>query len=753
METASINASVNLDTSAFDRAVERVKSGLSSVKSGIQSVAKAGLKMAGIDLGLEGVLKGLQAAELGYLGLETSVARVNTLFGSSAATIRDFGATSQTQFGLAETDAYRYAQVYGNLFQGMTDSADDNAQATVAMLQATAVMASKTGLTTEEVIDRVSSSVRGNAGAMAELGIQTQASALVSTEAFQKMADGRSWDQLSEKEQEQVRMLGILEQANDKYGSAVGQSSAYSLNSLGGAFDSLVAYAGMFVNAGLMPVVQWLTDIVTWATDAVKALGGFMGLSVGGTLDQPSGQMDFQNITDAWGDLQAALAPLSDTIGEGLAWFWDNVLQPFGTWAANDTVPGFLQALSGVIGVANSVIGALQPLGQWLWDNFLQPIAEWTGGTITTILAGIVEALGGVSGWIEANQIVIEALAIVIGSFAAAWGLVNLAVGVWQAVGSIGAIVTGAFAAAVNFLLSPIGLVVLAIGALIAIVVLLIKFWPEISAAAAAAWEWIQNAWATVADWFNANVIQPVVGFFTGLWTGITEAVTAAVAWLVNAWGTVANWINANVVQPIVGFFTGLWAQLNTAVTTAINLFRTAWSTVATWFNTNVVQPIAGFFTGLWDSVKKLFTSVGTTIGNAVGGAFKSAVNAVIGFVEGTINNLIRGINAAIGLINMIPGVNIRTLSMLSIPRMAQGGVVARPTIAMIGEAGREAVLPLENNTGWMTEMAHQLAAAMNGPQLAGGGDILIPVYLDGNLLDQVIVSAQERKNMRSNGR
>ena len=61
----------------------------------------------------------------------------------------------------------------------------------------------------------------------------------------------------------------------------------------------------------------------------------------------------------------------------------------------------------------------------------------------------------------------------------------------------------------------------------------------------------------------------------------------------------------------------------------------------------------------------------------------------------------------------------------ISIPRLARGGIVNRATLAQIGEAGREAVLPLERNTGWMDLLAQKIS-----DQPGGASTIVIPVYI-----------------------
>lgn len=54
---------------------------------------------------------------------------------------------------------------------------------------------------------------------------------------------------------------------------------------------------------------------------------------------------------------------------------------------------------------------------------------------------------------------------------------------------------------------------------------------------------------------------------------------------------------------------------------------------------------------------------------------------------------------------------SIKTVNHLSIPRLAEGGLVSSPTVAMVGEAGREAILPLDNNTAWMDALAERIGA------------------------------------------
>ena len=73
-------------------------------------------------------------------------------------------------------------------------------------------------------------------------------------------------------------------------------------------------------------------------------------------------------------------------------------------------------------------------------------------------------------------------------------------------------------------------------------------------------------------------------------------------------------------------------------------------------------------------------------------------MNSVINFAQKTINGFIRAINSAISFINHIPGVNIKNITEINIPRMEKGGLVTDSVLAKMGEGKYdEAVLPLSD--------------------------------------------------------
>lgn len=195
---------------------------------------------------------------------------------------------------------------------------------------------------------------------------------------------------------------------------------------------------------------------------------------------------------------------------------------------------------------------------------------------------------------------------------------------------------------------------------------------------------------------------------FTSAWNGIKSIFTPA-----------ANWFKDK--------FQAAWSNVKSAFETAKNFFSTVWSDITNvfsdvvgWFKDkfqsaydaikNVFSGIGDFFGGLWDTIKNKFTDLGTKLGDAIGGAVKSGINGILGFIEDTINKALSMINRALSLINKIPGVEISKFDMLELPRLAKGGIINKATTAVIGEDGREAVVPLENNTGWLDAIAAKLA-------------------------------------------
>lgn len=309
---------------------------------------------------------------------------------------------------------------------------------------------------------------------------------------------------------------------------------------------------------------------------------------------------------------------------------------------------------------------------------------------------------------------------------------------------------------------NPITLVVIAIAALVAAFVVLwnkseafrnfwIGLWDNVKAVASTAWEaitgffstawdtikavwdvvlgYFQTLWAGIQTTFSVvsevlsgffsaawNAIKAiwdfVVGYYQGIWNGIKAVFSVVSSVLTEFFSAAWNGIKG-IWDAVSGYFSGIWNGIKSIFSGVSgwfqSIFQSAWDAVK-----GVFSGFGAFFSGLWDTIKTTFSNLGSNLADAIGGAVRSGLNGVLSMIENTINNGIGLINGAIGLINKLPGVSVGTIGELSLPRLAKGGIVDNVTTAIIGEDGREAVIPLERNTKWIDVMASKLATKLS---------------------------------------
>ena len=267
-------------------------------------------------------------------------------------------------------------------------------------------------------------------------------------------------------------------------------------------------------------------------------------------------------------------------------------------------------------------------------------------------------------------------------------------------------------------------------------------------------WQGIVNIFEPAAQWFNDNVIQPLVQFFTDLWTNISQSASDAWTAVKNVWNVVSTWFNDTIIQPVANFFSELWTNLKNGASSAWNGIKNIWTIVSTWFNNNIVLPVQNFFSGMWTNLKngaknawqgikevfgkvkdwfaEKFTAAWTAVKNvfSTGGkiftgikdgivsAFKTVVNAIIKGINKVIATPFNAINKMLNKIRSIEILGIspfknlwgkNPLSVPQIPLLAQGGVLKRGQMGLLEGSGAEAVVPLERNKGWIRAVANDL--------------------------------------------
>lgn len=552
-----------------------------------------------------------------------------------------------------------------------------------------------------------------------------------------------------------------IERSVNKFGDGLSrvydEHVAPAINSIANAFN------------GLIDIIQILWEN-SWQPFA-EFLSGVFGVSIEGISDLLGG-----GLLATLGLLADAIKLVADGFTVFSDWCKENkepIVALITTWQTINFLSWAEQAggLAGAFSLLGSkvslIVGGIKNLGLAIKALTFDKLVSF-GETIylnTLYAKDFVVNSGKTIAQLGKTALELGKSALAWTAHAAKMGLATAAKFAHSVATGVATAATWAFNAALAVLTSPITWIIAAIAALIAIGVLLYQNWDTVV-------EFAKTAWQGLCD-FISGICRAIGEFFSGLWTKLQEIFEPIGQWFgekfQQAWDAIVN-----IFTPIGSWFGQRWADVTSALANIgawfTDMFQKAWtgltnifsklgswfgerwndvtsalSKVASWFGEmftnaynavkNAFSSIGGFFSGVWSTVQSIFVNAGQKVGSAVGGAFRSAVNGVLGTIENVVNGFIGMINGVIGMINKIPGVSLGGIGYVSLPRLARGGIVDSPTIAMIGEAGKEAVVPLEN-TGFIQTLGRVVSSAvvnaMAGvsPQggFSGDGDIVIQI-------------------------
>lgn len=156
----------------------------------------------------------------------------------------------------------------------------------------------------------------------------------------------------------------------------------------------------------------------------------------------------------------------------------------------------------------------------------------------------------------------------------------------------------------VNELLMVIGVALATIGAILAGVAALPAVIVGAIVAAVATivvvvkdnWSAVCELFSTVGDWFNGNVIKPVVSFFKDMWKTISGFFGSLWKDIVTVWQGASKWFSSTVIEPIVGFFKGFATRAQQIFQGVWIIIQAIWIVASSWFNNNVITPISNLF-------------------------------------------------------------------------------------------------------------------------------------------------------------
>lgn len=732
--TKTLEVKIGADTSGFQRGLKRVSAGLTSIKSQALSAAKAGLALAGVTVGLQQLGESFKS----YLSLESSVKRVNDLFADSAKYVQYFAQNAQKNFGLAESAAYQYAAVYGNLFKGITGSTEENAKVTIAMLKASSVVASKTGRTMDDVMERIRSGLLGNTEAIEDLGIQVNVAMLETTDAFRRMANGRSWEQLEFYEQQQIRTLAILEQAHKAYGDEVTQGSTYSVNGLSSAFSDLQSTMGMFLNAALQPVIKGLTELVRWANAGLKAIGSYFGLDarLKSSAAASSGNMasGYEAATEAIKDTEKAQRRMVAGFDQvNIITKKDAVASSSGTTSGGGTASGVFDSLpelefSAVEQQLPNVSGLIETFKTKIAEAG-QAVREYFGADTVQIVsnsaAALAQTAGNVAG--QVAQMGYNAISAVGGIISQAVSLDNVRQIAANIVSTFAAGLSGAIQLGLNIgrdliyaitepivqnkdkildaidnTLEPIKTIVESIKASISKTFAKINevYTEKISPVIQSFVDGLTELGGKALDMYNEH-IAPMLQRLADKWAEMWENhVQPMINKAIELFGIIAEnvgylweetikpfiaWVISNVVPKLVPIF----ELIGTAIINAFGIAADVVSGVIEALG-GVITFLTGVFTGdwerAWDGIKSIFSGIWSGIASVLEGVLNACITGI--------NFLIRQLNkVSIKVPDWVPaiggknfGFNVTEIAKVTLPRLADGGILSTPTAALLAE-------------------------------------------------------------------
>lgn len=298
------------------------------------------------------------------------------------------------------------------------------------------------------------------------------------------------------------------------------------------------------------------------------------------------------------------------------------------------------------------------------------------GAALLPVLKQAVTALAGFAKWARENESLVKILIVGVAGFSAAILVVRGAMIAWTAIQGVATAAQWAFNAALSA--NPIGLIVIAIAALVAGII----------------WAWNN------VDWFREGVLKLWEGFkvaFSKIW----DIVKAVFGWLRDNWKTVLA-ILAGPIGLAVKSIIDHWDTIKDTAGRLLGWVRDGFRKVADWLTLPFRVGIRGAlitFNWLRDKINTVWEwlkGIGTKFVSPLIAAFntlKEAFRTIINFIIGAWN----AIDLSISVPDWVPGIGGKGVDDLfpDIPMLAAGGIATGPTLAMIGEAGPEAVVPL----------------------------------------------------------
>lgn len=754
---------------------------------GMGSFKKLGLAMAGaFSLAVAGAFA---KASMGLASdLQEVQNVVDTVFGESAGEIDSFAKSALKSFGLSELSAKRFTSTMGAMLKSSGLTAEQTKLMSTNLTALSGDMASFYNLSGDEAFQKIRAGISGETEPLKQLGINLSV-ANMEAYAFSK-GISKSYQSMSQAEQSILRYNYLLSVTTDAQGDFARTSGGWAnqtklmseqfkeaMVNIGSGLIQIFGPALKFLNAVLAKLIvatqyfkafaeaiMGVKSKASSASSSVASVGESstdMGKAVGKAGKALSGSLmgfdelnvlaestagSLEDAASAGGSIGAGIEP----IDMGMDFTQNKPLIPEESIALFKTqVDGMKTTMEGL---KESILQAFAPLTAL--GNLILPqlgtmfTSLWEG--VKTVFAGILEAAKPVFDWFVVSGI----------PLLASFGLGAFAVfkSIFETVKSIfGTLWSGAVQPAL-MLLSTMMVDALNI---------LAGFWQtwgtKIVGGIVTAFNNIKMLFQTLWTNFLGPIVSNMLNQLKQFWDNHLKGLVAEILTFVGA--TVKAFLdiyNQFIVPLIKAFVEQFGPGISNVIQFVTDTFFTVVGVVADVAKgvlkslRGIIEFITGIFTGdwkrAWNGVKLVFEG----IFDGIKGIFKGVINSII---DG-MNFLIRKLNSfKIDVPDWVPVVGGKKygFNLSTIPKLADGGIVSSPTLAMIGERGKEAVVPLENTdfaqsigaaVGSAVIAAMQFANSNSGTSAAQNQEIVLK--LDSSTFARVMVPAMRKEAART---
>jgi len=498
--------------------------------TGIVTAAKKAVKA----LSMVAAASGVGAFKLAGMAsdLSETMNKVEVSFGKdNLSAMQKWSQSSIKNMGMAQQTALDMAAGYGDMGTSMGLTQNSAMKLSQELTQRAADLASFKNMELDEVNTALNGIFTGETESLKRLGVvMTQ----TNLEKFAK-DQGKVYDKLSESEKVMLRYQYVMKKTSNAQGD---------FQRTGGGFANQLRMA----KEQLKQIGTTIGGVFIGGFENVLSKVNTFGTELNAKLSEVF-KDGFQ-----FGDI-AKIAPMLGPVGNVLHGIADKIKAITSNKEKMGMIKGIFESIKNVAGKIGTFIGlAASKITDFVTSaGFLK--------TVKTIADGVSKAFGFINKHFNTILEVVIPLAAGIGAVVGVVKAISAAMKVWSAVQWL-----------VNsgLLACPITWIVLGIGALVAVIVVLVRHWDKVKAAAVKCWEKIKSAWGGVKDWFKSNIVTPVKNFFMDLWDKlpapvqkvvkkIYSAFQLAIDKIKSAWGGIKTW------------FADIWKQTVKNVATPVN--------------------------------------------------------------------------------------------------------------------------------------------------------------------------------------